>query len=70
MPETLMATDGGMGLAQEDFTNPMSDGTTIISIKYKDGILIGADGRSSSVSYSNLSNPSLVHRGQQGFGQT
>jgi hypothetical protein len=52
MPETLMAYDGGMGLKTEDFTDPMKDGTTIIALKYKGGILIGADGRSSSVSSS------------------
>ena len=59
LPETLMAQDGGMMLKTESLMDPVSDGTTIISIKYKGGILLGADGRSSSVSARSPSDPTL-----------
>jgi 20S proteasome alpha/beta subunit len=32
----------------------MKDGTTIIAMKYNGGIILGADGRSSSVSFDFL----------------
>ena len=50
MQPTLKAVDGGMGLSKEDIMDPMSDGTTIIALKYNGGILLGADGRSATVS--------------------
>lgn len=49
-PPMLRAVDGGQGLDASEIMDPMKDGTTIISLKYKGGILLGADGRSSSVS--------------------
>ena len=36
--------------AHDDFLKVQSDGTTIISLKYNGGILLGADARSSNVS--------------------
>ena len=50
-PPMLRAVDGGQGLDASEIMDPMKDGTTIIALKYKGGILLGADGRSSSVSW-------------------
>lgn len=46
----LSTADGGMYAGHDDTMQAMSDGTTIISIKYNGGILLGADARSSNVS--------------------
>lgn len=50
MNHTLKAADGGQGVDVDDIMGQMKDGTTIIAMKYNGGILLGADGRSSSVS--------------------
>ena len=50
MPQTLKAADGGQGLDVQDIMDQMKDGTTIIAMKYNGGIILGADGRSASVS--------------------
>ena len=50
LPSTISAADGGHALDTEDIMSQMKDGTTIISLKYDGGILLGADGRSSNVS--------------------
>ena len=47
--ETLKVSDGGMYAEKDEIMGVQSDGTTIISMKYKGGILIGADSRSSNV---------------------
>lgn len=47
--ETLLLQDGGMGSSNEEIMGKISDGTTIIAMKYNGGILIGADSRSSTV---------------------
>ena len=47
--ETLKLADGGLYADKDDIMGVQSDGTTIISMKYKGGILIGADSRSSNV---------------------
>ena len=41
--------DGGLYAEKDEIIGVQSDGTTIISMKYKGGILIGADSRSSNV---------------------
>jgi len=46
----LSMADGGMYAGHDDTMQVQSDGTTIISIKYNGGILLGADARSSNVS--------------------
>ena len=43
--------DGGMYAEKDEVMGTQTDGTTIISIKYKGGILLGADSRSSNVSH-------------------
>ena len=48
--EHLSVEDGGLYAAHDDTMQVQSDGTTILTIKYKDGILLGADSRSSNVS--------------------
>ena len=48
--ERLSVADGGMYAGHDDTMGVTSDGTTIISIKYAGGILLGADGRSANVS--------------------
>lgn len=48
---TLKAADGGQGVDLDDIMGQMKDGTTIIAMKYNGGIILGADGRSSSVSF-------------------
>ena len=50
----LSVADGGLYAGHDDTMQVQSDGTTILSIKYKGGILLGADSRSSNVSL-NLS---------------
>ena len=45
----LSMADGGMYVGHDDTMQATSDGTTIISIKYNGGILLGADSRSSNV---------------------
>jgi len=55
----LPMADGGMYAGHDETMQPMSDGTTIISIKYNGGILIGADSRSANVS-SGLGTPPQV----------
>ena len=47
--ETLLLQDGGMGASKEEIMGKISDGTTIIALKYNGGILLGADSRSSTV---------------------
>lgn len=46
----LTTADGGMRAEHDEFYQQQSDGTTIMSLKYKGGILLGADSRSSNVS--------------------
>jgi 20S proteasome alpha/beta subunit len=48
--ENLSVADGGLYAGHDDTMGVQSDGTTIISIKYNGGILLGADSRSSNVS--------------------
>ena len=49
--DRLSVADGGLyGDHDEMMGGVPTDGTTIISMKYKGGILIGADARSSNVS--------------------
>ena len=48
--EKLSVQDGGLYAGHDDFLKVQSDGTTIISLKYNGGILLGADARSSNVS--------------------
>ena len=48
--KTLAMADGGMYAEKDEVMGTQTDGTTIISIKYKGGILLGADSRSSNVS--------------------
>ena len=48
--EKLSVADGGMHTTHDEFYQVQSDGTTIMSIKYNGGILLGADSRSSNVS--------------------
>ena len=47
----LSMADGGMYAGHDDTMQAQSDGTTILAIKYQGGILLGADSRSSNVSY-------------------
>jgi 20S proteasome alpha/beta subunit len=68
--QTLKAVDGGMGLSAEEIMDPMTDGTTIIAIKYKGGILLGADGRSATVSGYFLNVREGLDCGKQGVRQT
>lgn len=42
--------DGGLYGDKDEIMRVQSDGTTIISMKIKGGILLGADSRSSNVS--------------------
>lgn len=49
--QSLAMADGGMYAQKDEIMGTQSDGTTIISIKYKGGILLGADSRSSNVSF-------------------
>ena len=49
--DSLSMADGGMYAGHDETMQPQSDGTTILSIKYNGGILLGADSRSSNVSY-------------------
>ncbi len=67
VPPTLRAVDGGQGLDASEIMDPMKDGTTIIALKYKGGILLGADGRSASVSFFRILKQLGRNRGQQGF---
>ena len=48
--ERLSVADGGLYAEHDDTMRVQSDGTTILTIKYKGGILLGADSRSSNVS--------------------
>ncbi len=48
--DSLSMADGGMYAGHDETMQPQSDGTTILSIKYNGGILLGADSRSSNVS--------------------
>jgi len=49
--DKLSLADGGMYAdLHEETQQAISDGTTIIAIKYNGGILLGADARTSSVS--------------------
>lgn len=66
MPEHMLkAADGGMGISTDEIMGAMKDGTTIIALKYKGGILLGADARSSSVSPGVKPDDLGCHRGQQ-----
>ena len=49
--EKLGIEDGGLYAGHDDIMKVQSDGTTIISLKYNGGILLGADARSSNVSW-------------------
>ena len=53
----LSVADGGMYGGHDDTMQVQSDGTTIISIKYNGGVLLGADSRSSNVSQTTLWQP-------------
>ena len=53
--EKLATADGGMHADHDEFYRVQSDGTTIMAMKYKGGILLGADSRSSNVSQRKLS---------------
>ena len=53
--EKLTVQDGGMYTDHDEFYRVQSDGTTIMALKYKGGILLGADSRSSNVSQPRLS---------------
>ena len=55
----LAMADGGMYAGHDDTMQAQSDGTTILSIKYNGGILLGADSRSSNVSQQQISHLSL-----------
>lgn len=48
--DKLSVADGGLYAGHDDAMQHDSDGTTIIAIKYKGGILLGADSRTSNVS--------------------
>ena len=43
-------SDGGLYAEKDEIMGVQSDGTTIIAMKIKGGILLGADSRSSNVS--------------------
>ena len=58
----LSMADGGMYAGHDETMQPQSDGTTILSIKYNGGILLGADSRSSNVSLSARSDGVLHNR--------
>ena len=47
----LPMADGGMYAGHDETMQQQSDGTTIISIKYNGGVLLGADSRSSNVGH-------------------
>ena len=49
--ERLSMADGGMYAGHDETMQVQSDGTTIMALKYKGGILLGADSRSSNVSH-------------------
>ena len=49
--EKLGIEDGGLYAGHDEIMKVQSDGTTILSIKYNGGILLGADARSSNVSW-------------------
>ena len=51
--DRLTVQDGGLYADHDDTMRVQSDGTTILTIKYKDGILLGADSRSSNVSQAS-----------------
>lgn len=53
--ETLRAQDGGMVADKDEIMQRQTDGTTILSLKYKGGILLGADSRSANVRHFKLS---------------
>jgi 20S proteasome alpha/beta subunit len=53
--EKLSVQDGGMYTDHDEFYRQQSDGTTIMALKYKGGILLGADSRSSNVSEKSSS---------------
>ena len=48
--DKLSVADGGLYAGHDDCMGEQSDGTTILSIKYQGGILLGADSRSGNVS--------------------
>ena len=59
--DRLSVADGGMyGDHDDAYAQADSDGTTILSIKYNGGILLGADARTSSVSKDNRIFASLI----------
>jgi len=47
----LAMEDGGMYAGHDETMQAMTDGTTILSIKYNGGILLGADSRSANDMY-------------------
>ena len=59
--DRLSVADGGMyGDHDDAYAQADSDGTTILSIKYNGGILLGADARTSSVSTGSRIFASLI----------
>ena len=53
--ETLRAQDGGMVADKDEIMQRQTDGTTILSLKYKGAILLGANSRSANVRHFKLS---------------
>ena len=49
----LSMADGGMYAGHDETMQVQSDGTTILSLKYNGGILLGADSRAANVSLSS-----------------
>ena len=58
----LAVEDGGLYAGHDDVMREEKDGTTIMSIKYQGGILLGADSRTSNVSLAvqTLGQPELT----------
>ena len=49
--DKLNVADGGLYAGHDEAMQADSDGTTIIALKYNGGILLGADSRTSNVSF-------------------
>lgn len=60
--DRLATADGGMYADHDDFYRVQSDGTTIMAIKFKGGILLGADSRSSNVSLTLILNELAINQ--------
>ncbi len=65
--DSLSMADGGMYAGHDETMQPQSDGTTILSIKYNGGILLGADSRSSNVSLQIIKDSSALIKFLQEF---